>query len=61
MESFRHLEAALAYFRAVKKRFPDWKGNPFYLAELALAYRRLGSTPEYLTTLEQILALAVKD
>jgi hypothetical protein len=25
VESIRHLEAALAYFRAVKKRFPDWK------------------------------------
>ena len=23
-ESIRHLETALAYFRAVKKRFPDW-------------------------------------
>jgi hypothetical protein len=25
VESIRHLEAALAYFREVKKRFPDWK------------------------------------
>ncbi|MCX6873571.1 MAG: hypothetical protein NTW21_07155 [Verrucomicrobia bacterium] len=35
--------------------------NPFYLAEVALAYRRLGSNPQYLATLEQILALPVKD
>ncbi|MCF7730655.1 MAG: hypothetical protein K9N23_03165 [Akkermansiaceae bacterium] len=36
-------------------------GNPYYLANLALAYRRLGSTPQYLATLEKILALPVKD
>jgi hypothetical protein len=35
--------------------------NAFYLAELALAYRRLGSNQQYLATLEQILALPVKD
>jgi hypothetical protein len=46
VESFRHLEAALAYFRAVKKRFPDWKKS--------MVDGRIQRTEEWLGVLPKI-------
>jgi len=45
VESFRRLEAALAYFRAVKKRFPDWKKS---MVDRQIQYteERLGVLPK---------------